>query len=92
MRAGQHDEQRRGVDAPVVAAKGDLVQGGHLAAARFVQDLARLGVALFVHGVGLRRGEVGEDAAEIQGFTQSVSRAVMIPSRPKGVLNHGTPA
>ena len=28
----------------------------------------------------------------MRGFTQSICSAAMMPSRPNGVLNHGTPA
>ena len=44
--ASEQDEQRRGIDAAVVAAEGNLLQRRHLAAAGLVQDLAGLGVLL----------------------------------------------
>ena len=44
IKSGEHHEERRGVDAAVVAPEGNLSQGRHLAAAHFVHDLAGLGV------------------------------------------------
>ena len=61
--ARQEHEQRRGVDAAVVAAERDFAEGGHLAAARLVEDLARLGVALGIDFRGLVGGQIGQDAA-----------------------------
>ena len=52
--ARQQDEQRRRVDRAVIAAKGNLAGRRHLAAARFMQYLSRLGIALrayALHGV-----------------------------------------
>ena len=42
--ARQHDEQRRRVDAAVVAAERHLAELGHLAVTGFMQDFAWLGV------------------------------------------------
>ena len=42
--AGEHDEERRGIDAAVVAAERHFAELGHLAEAHLVQDLAGLGV------------------------------------------------
>ena len=42
--AGQHQEERRRIDAAVVAAERHLAERRHLAAASLVQDLAGLGV------------------------------------------------
>ena len=92
VRAGQHDEQRRRVDAAVVAAERHLAERGHLAVAHLVQDLAGLGVALGVDLGRLRRGQKREHAARELGSIHSISSAVMMPSRPNGVLNQGTPA
>ena len=61
--AGQQHEQRRGVHRAVVAAERNLAGGRHLALARLVQDLARLGIALRVLLGGLRGGEEAEHAA-----------------------------
>ena len=44
--AGQHDEQRRRVDAAVIKPERNLAQRGHLAGAHLVQDFTRLGVGL----------------------------------------------
>ena len=63
VRAGKHDEQRRRIDAAVVAAERDLAQRRHLAAPRFVQDLAGLGIARRVGLLRLRRGEKSQHAA-----------------------------
>ncbi len=61
--ARQGHEQRRGVDPAVVAAEGQLAQGGHLAPAGLVHDLAGLAVAE-LRGFGrLGRGQVAEHAA-----------------------------
>jgi hypothetical protein len=61
--AGQHHEQRRRVDASIVAAERDLVQRRHLALPGLVQDLPGLGVLLRRDGVGLRRGEEAKHPA-----------------------------
>lgn len=42
----KHDEQRRAVDAAVIPAERHLIECGHLALARLVQDFAGLGVHL----------------------------------------------
>ena len=60
--AGQQDEQRRGIDAAVVAAEGHLLQRRHLAVAGLVQDLARLGVLLGDHLRRLGGGQVRQHA------------------------------
>src|SRR6516164_8332452 len=44
--AGEQDEKGSRIDAAVVAAEGDLTEGGHFAAASLVQDLAGLGILL----------------------------------------------
>ena len=59
----EHDEQRRGVDAPVVAPEWNLAQCRHFPRAHLVQDLPGLGVAGGVDFRGLRRGEEGQHAA-----------------------------
>ena len=63
VRAGEDDEQRRRVDAAVIAAERHFAEAGHFTGARLVQDLARLRVLLRAHGIGLGRGEIGEHAA-----------------------------
>ena len=81
--AGEDDEERRRVDAAVVAAEGDLVQLGHLAEAHLVQDLARLGVGGRVDAGGLGGGELAQHAAGDRGSSQRVCSAVISASRPK---------
>ena len=61
--AGQHDEERRRVDAAVVAAERHLPELGHLAEAHLVQDLAGLGVGGGVDLGRLGGGEVAQHAA-----------------------------
>ena len=56
--ARQRDEQRRRVDAAVVAPEGYLAERGHLALARLVENLARLGV---LRGIGLGRLRLGQE-------------------------------
>ena len=63
VRAGENDEERRGVDAPVVPAEGNLAEVGHLAAPRFVEHLARLGVAKRVGRPRLMRRQEAQHAA-----------------------------
>ena len=62
MRAGQRHEERRRIDAAVVAAERHLAEDGHFAIARFVQDLAGLRVGMRVDGGGLRRRQMPEHA------------------------------
>jgi hypothetical protein len=58
----KQDEQRRGVDAAVIEAKGDLAQRRHLAAAHLVQDLSRLRIGKRIRGLGLVGGEAPQHA------------------------------
>ena len=62
VRAGEQDEQRRGVDAAVVAAERHFAEGGHFAAAHLVQNLAGLGVLL------------GERAGRLRGREKARAR------------------
>ena len=91
--AGQQHEQRRGIDAAIIAAERHFAELGHFAVPRFMQDLARLGVG---GGVVIRRLVAPPDnatrPARCVGSSHSVSSAVMMPSRPNAVLNQGTPA
>ena len=57
-----------------------------------MQDLARLGVLLGYDFAGLVLSQVREHGRAIAGLIHRYSSAVMIPSRPKIVLNQGTPA
>jgi hypothetical protein len=90
--AGQHHEERRRVDAAVVASERHLAGLGHLAAADLVQDLARLGIALRVMVDRLvggeepqhAAGEVGIEPERLEGGDERVA--------PERVQNHGTPA
>ena len=63
VRAGEHHEQRRRVDAAVVAPERHLAERRHLAAARLVQDLAGLRVLRRIAGRRLRRRQEAEHAA-----------------------------
>ena len=90
---GKHDEQRRAVDGAVVAAEGHLAQLSHFALAHLVQDFAGLRIALWIDAGGLRGGQVTRARpCATEGASHSSSSAVMMPSRPNTVLNHGTPA
>ena len=60
--------------------------------AHLVQDLARLGVLLGDDARGLGRRQIAQHAAAMVGSSHRHSSAVMMPSRPKAVLNQGTPA
>ena len=62
IRAGQSDEQWRGVGGAVVAAERYLARARHFAAASLVQNLARLAIALGVLDGCLGRGEKREHA------------------------------
>ena len=94
VRRGEHDEQRCRVDRTVVTAERNLAERRHLAASRLVEDLAGLGVALgrVLGGLRGRQERPKNTARQLFGSSQSSSYAVMIPSRPNGVENHGTPA
>ncbi len=46
IEAGQHDEQRRRIDAAVVETERHLAQRRHFAAAHLVQDFSGLGIGL----------------------------------------------
>src|SRR5881296_3557442 len=61
--AEQHAEERRCVEAAVVASEGHLAGRRHLAVAGLVDDLAGLLVALGVHLAPLQGGERTQDAA-----------------------------
>ncbi len=65
--AGQHDEQRRGIDAAVVEAERHLAEVGHLAAAHLVQDLAGAGIGLGVLDAALVGGEPAQHALGERG-------------------------
>ena len=65
--ARDHQEQRRRVDGAVVGRVRDLPGAGELAGAQLVQDLARLGVAPALVGVGLQPREHEQRAARDLG-------------------------
>src|SRR5262245_3606567 len=88
--AGEHDEERRRVDAAVVEAEGDLAQRRHLAFAHLMQNLSRLRVRRRVVGRGLIGGEPPQRA--MRGSNQSICSAVINPSRPNVVEYQGMPA
>ena len=62
VEAGQHHEQRRGIDAAVVQAERNLAQRRHLAAAHLVQDFSGLGVGERIEILGLIGGEPPQHA------------------------------
>src|SRR5579862_4465673 len=64
---GQHDKQRSGIDAAVIAGEGNLSKRGHLAAASLVQNLAGLSILVGVAVAGLGLGEEGQDTARDVG-------------------------
>src|SRR5205814_631922 len=53
----QHDEQRGGVYASVIASEWHLAQCRHLAATHFVQNLTGFGIGNGIHYIGLGCGE-----------------------------------
>jgi hypothetical protein len=57
-----------------------------------VEYLSWLRVLLWNKVHGLSGGKIGQNPLATSGLIQRHSHAVMIPSLPKGVLNHGTPA
>ena len=59
---GQHDEQRRRVDAAVIQLERNLPQRRHFAAAHLVQDFAGLGVGERIEILGLIGGEPPQHA------------------------------
>ena len=61
--ACEHHEERRRIDAAVVASERHFAEARHFGAARLVQDLAGFGVLLRVDVVRLGGGQVAEDAA-----------------------------
>ena len=90
--AGEDYEQRRSVDASVVARERHLAQCRHFAVPGFVKNLAGLGVAGSNDFRGLRRCEISKHASRETWIEPETLSAVMMPSRPNGALNHGTPA
>jgi hypothetical protein len=81
VRGRQHHEERRRIDAAVVAPERHLAESGHLPAPRLVQDLPRLRVAL---GRGLRRlgggqktehatGDLGRDPEDLHRGDDAVA-------------------
>ncbi len=62
--AGEHDEQRRGVDTAVVAPEWQLARRGHLALACLMDDLAR---RCILEGRGLGRLVLREEAQHAPG-------------------------
>src|SRR4051794_21486613 len=92
VHSGEHHEERSRIDRAVVAAERHLAQVGHLAMASLMQDLAGLGVGARVKIGRLRGASVRSTPRATEGSDHSRNIAVMIPSRPKIVLNHGIPA
>ena len=81
-----------GIDRAVVACEGHLAQRCHFSPSHFVEDLARFGFDLRIYFGRLGGCEELQNTFRDPGIDQSISNAVMIPSRPKIVLNQGTPA
>ena len=67
IEAGEHDEQRRGIDAAVVERERHLAQHRHLARPHLVQDFSGLGVGSVVVGLGLMGGKSPQRAARHVG-------------------------
>src|SRR5215217_5021930 len=82
---GQQEEQRGGINGAVVAPEWHLAQIGHLAQPPLMQNFARLSIGLRIELSSLRGGKRAEHATV--GSTHSMNIAVMMPSRPKIVLN-----
>ncbi len=61
--SGEHNEERRCVDAAVVAPERHFSESRHLAMARLMQDFARLRVRDGIGVDGLHRGEALENAS-----------------------------
>ena len=82
----QHDKQRRGIDAAVVAAKGNFFERGHFAAAHFVQDFSRLGV-LFGNFLGsLLLGQILQHASrDMRSDPQTLKRGDDSVAAKRGV-------
>ena len=66
--ACQHDKKRRRIDAAVIAAERHLPQGGHLAVARFMKNLAWLGVGAGINRGGLSSRKVRQNSARNGGI------------------------
>ena len=58
--SGQHNEQRRRVDAAVVAAERNLIEGRHFSLACLMQNFANLGILLREHLPRLGRRQIGQ--------------------------------
>src|SRR5262245_39937150 len=59
--SGQHNEQRRRIDAAVVAAVRNLVEGRHLSIACFIQNFANLCILLRENLPRLGRRQIGQN-------------------------------
>ncbi|MFC7612168.1 hypothetical protein [Teichococcus aestuarii] len=90
--AGQHDEERGGVGAAIVAAERHLAEQRHLALPRLMQDLAGLGIGRRVFLRRLMGGQEAEHAAGQGGAVPEGVPAAISASRPKAVLYQGMPA
>jgi hypothetical protein len=81
-----------GIDAAVIASEGNFAQVGHFAVAHLVQDLAGFRVSLGLDAVAWVEARKCSTPFAMLGSSHRVMSAVIMPSRPKGVLNHGVPA
>ena len=89
----EHDEQRRRIGAAVIAAERDFMPRAAISplriSCRILPGSASCASAWVVAWVAARNSSTPR---AMSGDAHSVSSAVMIPSRPNGVLNHGMPA
>jgi hypothetical protein len=92
VKAGEHDKQRRRVDAPIVEAEGYLPQRRHLAAPHLMQDLAGSASLRASSRLAWWRASRFSTPAATAGSIHKICRAVTIPSRPKLVEYQGMPA
>ena len=72
----QQHEQRRGIDAAVIAAERHFAQIGHFAGAHLMQDLARLGI-----GGGVEFGRLGGGQILQHALGQRRDRSTASPAR-----------
>jgi hypothetical protein len=74
------------------APRAFLARSGHFFPAHLMQDLAWFRISVRIGLRALSCPQAGQQPFATSGASHSSSRAVTIPSRPKIVLNHGTPA
>ena len=91
--AGQHHEERRRVDAAVVAPERHLAAAPPSRRPASRAGSSRAAASRSARRVAAPAWRPGSEArrARSRAAIQSSCSAVMIPSRPNGVLNQGTP-